>query len=155
MTRDPVLVAESLPERAGFRVLLRAAKRDDHRVFVNLGYAYDVGRGVRKSKAKALRWYRRAFERGDASAANNIGTIYRDRGEALRALRWFRRAVALGASGSNVELGKLLLGPFGSPGEALSCFRSVVASEACEADVAEAAALAAATEQVVRARTGS
>jgi uncharacterized protein len=156
MMRDPVLASETLTERAAFRVLLHAAKRSDHRAFVNLGYAYDVGRGVRRSKAKALRWYRRALEHNEAAAAaNNIGTIYRDRGDALRARSWFRRAVALGSSGSNVALGKLLLGHFGSPLEALACFRSVANSEACEADVEEAAALAAVTEKTLGSTTGA
>jgi TPR repeat protein len=53
---------------------------------LNLGYFYDRGLGVRRSEAKALYWYRRAYRRGDASGANNIGTIYRERGDLRQAV---------------------------------------------------------------------
>ena len=90
-----------------------------------LGYSYDVGRGVAKSRRQALRWYRRAAGMGESSGAHNIGTICRDRGDIARALHWFRRAVAMGDSESNLEVGKLLLGRLGRPVDALACFRSV------------------------------
>jgi TPR repeat protein len=51
-------LADHLVERRrfseAFRVLLTAARSGDNSVFINLGYAYDVGRGIRQSKRKAL-----------------------------------------------------------------------------------------------------
>jgi len=115
--------------RDAFRVLLTAARSGDTSVFINLGYAYDMGRGVRKSKRKALHWYRRALAAGEGGAAHNIGTVYRDRGHPVRAARYFREAIALGHGGSNLELGQLLLGGLGQPTEALACFRNVGENE--------------------------
>ena len=111
--------------RDAFRVLLVAARGGDSSVFINLGYAYDVGVGIRRSKRKALYWYRRALDAGENTASHNIGTVYRDRGHAVRAARYFRHAIALGHTGSNLELGQLLLGGLGQPAEALACFRNV------------------------------
>ncbi len=103
---------------------------------------------LRKSKRKALRWYRRALAAGEAAAAHNIATVYRDRGNLLRATRWFRYSVALGNHGSNLELGRLLLGWLGRPREALSCFRAVGADET-QAVVEAARAWAALAEEVL------
>jgi len=134
---DPLTRACRLDERrcsrGAFRILIRAARRGDASVYVNLGVAYDTGRGVRRSKRKAIYWYRRAVALGDESAAHNIATVYRDRGDAIRTAAWLWRAVRLGGSGSNVLLGQILLARFGQPTEALACFRAV-ADDACEAD---------------------
>ncbi len=146
---DPVARADQLQERgdvrAAFRSLLRAAQRGDRRAYLNLGYAYDVGLGIRKSKRRAVRWYRRAVAAGEAAAAHNIATVYRDRDDVAGTLRWLQRAVELGDSGSNVLMGQLLLSRMGRPDMALACFRAV-SNQACEADV-EAARLWAATAE--------
>jgi len=68
-----------------------------------VGYFFDVGIGTRKNSSRALYWYRRAFVQGSASAANNVGTIYRDRGRRRLALHWFRRAVELGDEDASLE----------------------------------------------------
>jgi TPR repeat protein len=152
---DVAARAEQLRERgqarAAFGALLRAARRGDSSVYVNLGYAYDVGLGVRKSKRKAVRWYGRAAKRGEAHAANNIGTVYRDRGNLARSLMWFGQAVRMGASGSNVAIGQLLLSGLGQPEEALACFHAV-GDDACEADVEAARAWAATVENMIATR---
>ena len=139
---DPVIRACALSDRgqprAAFRVLLRAARRGDAGAFVNLGFVYDTGTGVRPSKAKAMYWYRRAVKRGHSAGAHNIATIFRDRGATSRAKLWLRRAIALGDSGSNILLGQILLAER-DPQSALACF-GAVGSDACAAD--EEAALA-------------
>jgi TPR repeat protein len=132
-TDDSFHLAYRLAERGryreAFRVLLKAGRRGDTLVFMNLAYAYDVGQGIRQSKRRALHWYRRALASGETSAAHNIATVYRDRHQTARTVRWFRRAIALGDSGSNVDLGQLFLGGMGQPAEALACFRSVGTGE--------------------------
>lgn len=146
---DPVTRADQLQEHgdahAAFHILLRAAQRADARVYLNLGYAYDVGRGVRRSKRKALRWYRRALEHGEAGAARNIGIVHRDRGAVVKALCWLECAVQLGDSGSNLLMGQILISRMGRSDEALTRFRAV-STEACEADVESAHVWAAAAE---------
>ena len=116
-------------QRRAFKVFLAAARRGDANAFLTLGYAYETGRGTRPSKRKAVRWYKRALAAGDVSAAHNIGTVFRDRGNHVRAARWFMRAIAMGHSGSNLELGQLLLRGNGQPTEALAAFRAVGGDE--------------------------
>ena len=48
-----------------FRLLRRAVESGDENAAGSLGYAYDVGQGVRSNKALALKWYRRAVRHGD------------------------------------------------------------------------------------------
>jgi len=67
-----------------------------------LGYMYDMGRGVLKSdSAEALKWFRRAADLGNNKAQVQLGWFYEtgqggvkhNQGEALR---WFRKAVDQG-----------------------------------------------------------
>ena len=56
-------------------------------------------------------WYRRAVRQGQAAAANNIGTIYRDEGRLRLAIRWFAKAADLGDGDALLEMAKLYAGP--------------------------------------------
>jgi TPR repeat protein len=50
-------------------------RRHGHRAsWLNVGYCFDVGLGVRRSRERALFWYRKAAKKGDGAAANSIGT---------------------------------------------------------------------------------
>jgi TPR repeat protein len=90
--------------------LFRAAAQMGHDgAQVNVGYCYDVGKGVRRNLSRAMLWYKRASRRGDSGAAHNIGTIYRDKGAFGLARRWFLLAIKRGNAGSAVELAKLYL----------------------------------------------
>jgi TPR repeat protein len=96
---------EGKPQSA-FRLFLTAAKAGDRAAQTNIGYFYDNGIGIRRNKVKALYWYKRAYRRGDASAAHNIATIWRDKHKPQRALAWFRRAIRLGNDSSNLDFAK-------------------------------------------------
>jgi TPR repeat protein len=95
--------------RAAFKIFLAAAKQGDGASQLNIGYFYDVGIGVRADRSSALYWYKRLYRRGNAEAACNIGTIWRDQGKIARALRWFKKAVELGDEGANLQIAKLYL----------------------------------------------
>ena len=43
---------------------------------VNLGLAYDSGKGVKKDDEKAVDWYKKAAEQGDADAQFNLALMY-------------------------------------------------------------------------------
>jgi predicted RNase H-like HicB family nuclease len=92
--------------QSAFRLFLAAAKAGDRAAQTNIGYFYDMGIGTRRNRVSALYWYRRAYRRGDASAANNIATIWRDKHKPQRALAWYRRAVRLGNDSSNLDIAK-------------------------------------------------
>ena len=83
----------------------RAVESGDENAAGSLGYAYDVGHGVRRDKALALEWYRRAVRHGDCGAASNIATAYRDRGDLRLAHRWALRAMVLGDGDDAVTAG--------------------------------------------------
>ena len=129
-------------------MLLSAARSGDKNAYLNLGYAYDAGLGVRRSRRKAIRWYLRSVAAGEASGANNLATIYRDRGDVPRTVRWLRKAIELGDSGAHLLLGQILLGHNHSPKEALASFRAV-GPDACQADVEAADIWQATAESMV------
>ncbi len=91
---------------SAFRLFLKAAKAGDRSSKLNVGYCYDRGVGTRRDLAAALHWYKQAYRSGDASAANNIATIWRDEQKPKRALLWFERAVRLGDDGANLDIAK-------------------------------------------------
>jgi TPR repeat protein len=119
--------------REAFRLFLAAARAGHRASWLNVGYCFDVGRGVRRSREKALFWYRKAVSKGDGSAANNIGTMYRDEGRPRLAARWFLKAVSLGDTGALLNLAKLYLGPLDDRAKA----RSALARVARAKDVTE------------------
>lgn len=97
--------------KEAFRLFLKAAKAGDGGSQLNVGFCYDVGRGVRKSRSRAMYWYRRALRRGETVAAVNIGIIYRDEGRPRLAVRWLEKAVRFGHDDAMLDLAKLYLGP--------------------------------------------
>ena len=89
---------------SAFRLLLSGAKSGDISAQLNIGNFYSDGTGVKRNRARALYWYKRAYRRSDASAANNIGVLFRAEGQLTRALAWFERAVKLKDVDANLEI---------------------------------------------------
>ncbi len=114
--------------RVALRLFLSAAQAGDKGAQLNAGYFYDNGIGIRPNRAKALYWYKRAYRRGDASAANNIGTIWRDQKNMKLALTWFEKAVKLGEDSSNVEIAKYHLRVQHDPKKAIGYLNKVCRS---------------------------
>jgi TPR repeat protein len=98
--------AEAGKFKAAFRLYLAAAKAGDTSCQINLGNLYDAGSGVRRNRSAAMYWYKRAYRRGDACAAYNIGVMWRNDRNHRRALYWFKRAVRLGDDEANLEIAK-------------------------------------------------
>ncbi len=94
---------------SAFRLFLSAAKRGDPSAQVDLGYFYYVGLAVKRNRAAALYWYKRALRHGSRTAASNIASIFRDEGNTKKALSWFQKAVALGDGDANLEIAKIQL----------------------------------------------
>lgn len=74
-----------------------------------LAHAADIGQGMRRDRARALRLWKRAAELGDPTATCNVGIYYRQRGEVGLALRWFHKAAALGDAGAELEIAKAMV----------------------------------------------
>ena len=69
------------------------------------------GQGVRQDSAEAVRWYRKAAERGYIVAQNNLGVAYSE-GQGVRqdypeALRWYRKAAEQGFAAAQHNLGEM------------------------------------------------
>ena len=125
--------------QGAFRLFLAAAKAGDKAAQLNVGNCYDTGSGTRRNTSAALYWYKRAYRRGDASAANNIGTVWRDEGKPQRALWWFQRAAKLGNEDSNLDIAKHYLLNTQAPQDAIPYLKKVCQSERVTEAIAEEA----------------
>jgi hypothetical protein len=74
-----------------------------------LGNAYYYGKGVQQNYDEAVRWYRRAAERGDAPALEALAYMYENgKGvprDAAEAIRWSRKAADQGDAEAQSFLG--------------------------------------------------
>ncbi len=66
----------------------------------NIGLLYEVGLGVHRDYAEAMRWFRKAADAGDTMAPVYVGNMYRD-GEGVpadpaEARRWFAKSAKAG-----------------------------------------------------------
>lgn len=94
------------------RVQAAAAKGDPNAEFL-LGQAYDTGKVLPHDEAKALDYYRRAAEHGQAKAQNNLASLYasgtggvpQDKAEARK---WLQKAAEQGAALAQDNLGLML-----------------------------------------------
>ncbi|KFE60878.1 tetratricopeptide repeat protein [Hyalangium minutum] len=122
MAENPFSEATRLMARgrikAAFHRFFEAAKAGDSRAQLNVGYLYDTGHGVARSRTSALAWYRKAVRGGEAAAANNIGTVYRDEGRLRLAVRWFEKSAAMGDKDALLEVARLYAGPLEEPVQA-------------------------------------
>lgn len=125
---------------SAFRLTLAAAKLGDISAQTNVGNYYDAATGVRRNRALALYWYKRAYRRGDALAAFNIGVLWRNEKQFHRALAWFLRSVKLGDDEANVEVGKHYLHVEGTPKKAIPYLQRVRPAPNVGEDVVEEAA---------------
>jgi TPR repeat protein len=96
----------------------QAAKRSIQAVYA-LGSMYEAGEGVPQSYAAAVRYYRRATDRGSAEAQTRLGNLYMigsgvalDYGEARR---WYLRAAAQGYGEALLDLAGLCYQGLGMP----------------------------------------
>ncbi|HEX9724115.1 MAG TPA: tetratricopeptide repeat protein [Vicinamibacteria bacterium] len=115
--------------KRAFRIFLAAAKDGDVSSQVNVGYFYDEGLGVKANPGKARCWYMRAYRRGDAAAATNIGINLRSEGKWRQALRWFEKAVELGNDDAALDIAQTLLSEKGSVPRAVRYLKRVVNSD--------------------------
>jgi hypothetical protein len=136
--------------------MLSAVKFGAKGALINVGNYYADGTGVRRNRSTALYWYKRAYRRGDSSAAHNIGILWRDDGKLNRALYWFGRAVALGDDESNLDIGKHFLKNESDPQRARPYFMRVIKSDwVSEAGVEEAELLLREADKLKRRRRRS
>lgn len=108
----------------------RAAEAGRAGAATDLGYMYDLGRGVARDREEAKRWYLIGAERGSATAMYNLGTLFFNGDGAAKnaaaAAPWFRRAAGKGDVDAQRRLGLMYLygdGVAADPAMAASFFR--------------------------------
>jgi tetratricopeptide (TPR) repeat protein len=125
--------------RRAYRLFRRLAEQGDAGAQLNVGYFLDCGVGVRQSVSKALSWYRRAHRQGHPVAAQNIGTVFRDRGDWKRAAAWFQRSMERGNDSAALDLAKMYQARGLHSDRVLNCLRKVARSaRVSEVDAEEA-----------------
>lgn len=102
-----VLVSPS-PEQA-LRWYQAAAEQGHPQAQAALSRLLSGSEGVPPDFEKAIAWGRRAVAQGDASAAYNLGTIYRDLGKPKQAFAWYQRAATMGDNDALLQIGLCLL----------------------------------------------
>ncbi len=78
---------------------------------LRLGEMYDLGQGVPKDLAEAVKWYRLSAEQGNAQAQFALAEMYKN-GDGVerslpQALAWYRRSADQGNPGAQLLLGVL------------------------------------------------
>jgi TPR repeat protein len=91
--------------RAAVNWFRQAALRGDSTAASSLGYAYNVGVGIKRNVALAIRWYRQAARSGSSTATYNLATVYRDAGKARLAFQWWKRAADMHDGDAAVDVG--------------------------------------------------
>ena len=89
------------------------AEKGDPEAEFTLGQAYDTGKGVPPEPKKALEYYRRAAEHGNAKAQNNLASFYATgtggvHKNDVEARKWLRKAAEQGAALAQDNLGLML-----------------------------------------------
>lgn len=104
--------AKIADNQADFETALRIwrkwAEKEDTEAMREMAICYDGGYGVEKDDQKALEWYRKAADLGDAEAIYCVGSYYHwhvyDYEEALE---WYKKAAALGHAEAMLKIGQL------------------------------------------------
>ena len=104
--------AKIADNQADFETALRIwrkwAEKEDTEAMREMAICYDGGYGVEKDDQKALEWYRKAADLGDAEAIYCVGLYYHwhvyDYEEALE---WYKKAAALGHAEAMLKIGQL------------------------------------------------
>jgi hypothetical protein len=83
---------------------------------------YERGQGVSQDYAQAVEWYRKAADRGNAVAQNNLGIMYEEgQGvpqDSTQAVEWYRKAADQGSTSAKENLARLRIPPASEPSNA-------------------------------------
>lgn len=97
-----------------------------------LGVCLSVGIGTARNVQQAISWTKKAFAQGDASAAHNLATIYRDMGQYKKSYKLYSRAAAMGEMDSLLEVGLSLYYGVGVNKDrkaACKCYQKLIRAE--------------------------
>ena len=88
--------------------------------------------GKERDVKAAINWTTKAIEQGSASAAHNLGTIYRDLGKLSLSFQWYNKAIKMGDLDSLFQVGICYLFGIGTDRDidkACKSFKKIIASD--------------------------
>jgi len=113
---DQRWVQETVQKLINFNVAwkvaaIKAANQGDVTAQYNLGVCYEMGEGVTRDNAEAVKWFRKAAEQGDIRAQYQLGVwiaeLDRTTKNQVQAYKWFGLASALGHGRAQKQLNKI------------------------------------------------
>lgn len=121
-----------------------SAEQGDDSAQLALGCLLSTGNGIKRNIKAAIYWTKQAISQGNASAAHNLGTIYRDLKKPRLAFHWYNRATEMGDNDSLFQVGLCYLFGIGTKQNheaAYKCFQEIIkdkSSSLCERTEEEA-----------------
>ena len=113
-----------------FAEIMARAIAEDPKAQNELGVRYFAGNGVPKNEAEALKWFRRAADKGHAKAQFNLAKMYENGlgvpQDEVEAVKWYRTAADQGYVSAQEQLGWMYLEGIGvskDHAEALKWYR--------------------------------
>lgn len=91
--------------------LKMAVEQDYAPAFINYGYLYQKGNGVRQNYYEAMKWYQKAADKGDADGQYNVGLFhysgYTSNASYKKAKEWWIKAARQGHATAYTNIGVL------------------------------------------------
>jgi len=106
----------------------QAAEQGASFLFYDIGWNYELGRGVKADEQEALRWYQRGAKAGDSRAQYRLGRYAQNGGNSFprdlkQAYDWYLRAAGQGHPGAQHALSLMLAGGQGVKQDDAAAFR--------------------------------
>ena len=120
--------------RKSFQETKIKAEKGDAAAQFALGLMYDVGQGVPKDEAEAVKWIRKAADQEHARAQYNLGVMYAD-GQGVpkdeaEAVKWYRKAADQGDAKAQSLLGLMYETGLGVPKDKTEAYKWYLLAEA-------------------------
>ena len=129
--------APATPESPFEETKAKAEKGDAEAQF-KLGVAYDIGKGVPKDEAEAVKWYRKAADQGNVGGQFGLGMAYangqgvaKDEAESVK---WFRKAAEQGNASAQLNLGAAYANGQGVPKDDVVAYKWILLAGATDQD---------------------
>lgn len=95
---------ETALKAMNFKTVQKKANQGDNMAQFHLAKMYQLGIHTQKDKTKALEWYKKSAENGNAFAMNNYATMLLDNKKVDEALIWFKKASELNQPHAKMNL---------------------------------------------------
>ncbi|MGI0118261.1 tetratricopeptide repeat protein [Zooshikella sp. RANM57] len=92
-----------------FNWFVKGALAGNTSCMIWVGVLYGDGIKPDFRNQKEIKWYKKAWKKGELSSANNLAIVYKNQRKYGLAEKWFKLAIAKGDGDANLELAKLYI----------------------------------------------